>query len=204
MDENKCASKQQAEEVLRWANEQNPGPWSEHSRVVARAAETIAKQCGLEGDKAYALGLLHDIGRYEGVRGLHHIYAGYELMAARGFDVNARICLTHSFPYQDLGAYSGGDIDCTDDEIATVQSVLTSVCYDDYDKLIQLCDAVGSANGVCLLEVRLLDVARRHGLNDFTLRKWASVFALKAYFDTLCKVNLYDLFYEEIRKVSFR
>ncbi len=188
----------EAEALLAWACDLNPGPWAEHSRVVARAAEVIATQCGLEADKAYALGLLHDIGRYEGVRGLHHTIAGYALLRDKGYADAARICLTHSFPYQDIAAFSGGGVDCTDEELSVIGQTIEHTVYDEYDALIQLCDGMGAATGVCLMDVRLLDVARRHGVNEFTTRKWAAFFALKERFDRMCGVNIYELFREEI------
>jgi putative nucleotidyltransferase with HDIG domain len=73
-------AKDEAESILTWAYEQNPGQWVNHCRVVARAAEAIAKKCELDTQRAYVSGLLHDVGRYEGVCELHHVYAGYELL----------------------------------------------------------------------------------------------------------------------------
>jgi len=197
-------SKKEANEILEKAHTLNPGPWADHSRVAARIAESIAKECNLDTERAFVSGLLHDIGRYEGVRGLHHVYAGYEMMKNKGYDKIARICLSHSFPLKDIGAYSGGDLDCTPDEMEVITSFLLNASYDDYDKLIQLSDSIAKAEGVCLLEVRLLDVVRRHGFNNFTLRKWDAFFDIKNYFDKLCGKNIYDLFYDEIREVSFR
>lgn len=197
-------SRKAAEALLTWGNERNPGPWTAHSRVVARVAETIAAHCSLNRDAAYVLGLLHDIGRFEGVRDMHHIIAGHNLMLEKGYPKAARICLTHSFPYQDMGAYSGKSSDCTPEEQELVRSTLRSVQYDSYDSLIQLGDALSLPQGVCLLEVRLMDVERRHGFSDFTLRKWDAIFALKKRFDGLCQSNIYDLFYDEIRDISFR
>ena len=195
-------SRQEAEELLAWAGEQNPGMWVDHSRTVGRTADIIARAGNLDGDKAYVLGLLHDIGRYEGVGELHHILAGHILMMKKGYIQNARICLTHSFPVKILDTYSGKKMDCTETELKFIQDTLASVSYDPYDGLIQLCDAICLPQGVCLLEVRLMDVARRHGMNDMTLEKWEAFFALKADFDERCGGNIYELFYEEICKVS--
>lgn len=202
-DDDLLPTKEEAENLLSWAYAQNPGPWAEHCRVAARAAEAIAKHCALDPDRAWISGLLHDIGRYEGVRGLHHVYAGYAFMREKGHAGIAQICLSHSFPFQHIGAYSGEN-DCAPEELAVISAFLSDAAYDDYDKLIQLCDSMASAEGVCLIDVRLLDVARRYGFNDFTLRKWDAVFSLKKYFDTLCGKNIYDLFFDEIRAVSFR
>lgn len=54
----------EAHELLRHAGETNPGPWLDHSKVAAHAAHRIAvRYPGLEPDRAYVLGLLHDLGR---------------------------------------------------------------------------------------------------------------------------------------------
>lgn len=59
-------TREQAELLLNEAEKCNPGPWGDHSRVAAHCAERIAMECGdLDSDKAYILGLLHDIGRIE-------------------------------------------------------------------------------------------------------------------------------------------
>jgi len=204
LDGDGLPSRADAEAILLWAYGQNPGPWADHCRVVARIAMTIAKESGLDTNRAYVSGLLHDIGRYEGVMGLRHIYAGYEMMIRKGYDLIAEICLSHSFPYQDIGAYSGGDLDCSPEELHVIKSFLSTTAYNEYDKLIQLGDAMGMAEGVCLIDVRILNVVRRYGFNDFTLRKWEAIFSLKCHFDNLCRKNIYDLFYDEIREVSFR
>ena len=196
-------TKNEAEQLLVWAYECNPGIWADHSRIVARSAETIAGNCGLDMNRAYVSGLLHDIGRYEGVSELHHVYAGYELLQKKGYGEIAEICLSHSFPYQDIGEYFGKN-DCTVEETEVIIAFLSNWTYNDYDNLIQLCDAIGTANGVSLIEVRLMDVIRRHGFTNLTLNKIEAIFGLKSYFDNLCKMNIYDLFYDEIRNVSFR
>jgi hypothetical protein len=192
-----------AENLLEWAHSQNPGPWADHSRVAARAAKTIADSCNIDSEAAYIYGLLHDIGRYEGVRGMHHAIAGFRLMKEKQCDEVAQICLTHSFNVQDINAYSGKN-DCTEEETAWLRETLNGIMYDDYDHLIQLCDAICLPQGVCLLQVRLMDVARRYGLNDLTLKKWDAHFALKQLFDEKCGKNIYDLFYDEVREISFQ
>ena len=60
---------QTAELALREAAESNPGAWAEHSRYVAEACKNIASHCkDLSSEQAYIFGLLHDIGRYAGVK----------------------------------------------------------------------------------------------------------------------------------------
>ena len=68
------------------AEELNPGPWGQHSRNVAHAAELIAGRCDkMDSDKAFVCGLLHDIGRRTGVAAVRHIIDGYDYAAARGW-----------------------------------------------------------------------------------------------------------------------
>ena len=53
----------EAEALVREAERCNPGPWGDHSRITAMCAEKIAAECDMDREKAYVLGLLHDIGR---------------------------------------------------------------------------------------------------------------------------------------------
>jgi hypothetical protein len=194
----------ESEELILWAHEKNPGPWLNHSKVVARSAKIIAEKSNLDGNIAYILGILHDIGRYRGITGLRHIYDGYNLMNNKGYGFIAKICITHSFPYKDLESFNGEN-DCTDDETQKIKMELEKYEYDDYDKLIQLCDSISLAEGICLLEVRLVDVVRRYGkFNKSILNKWNAFFEIKEYFDNKCGINIYELFKEEIIKNSIK
>lgn len=197
-----CPTREQAEAILQWAVRKNPGPWQQHSETAARAAERIAARCGMDADKAYVLGLLHDIGRYEGVRGLHHVIAGCELMQEKGFGGVARVCLNHSFPEPDSTTFNGKR-DCTPEEIEFLDESLAEMEYDDYDRLIQLCDALATAEGVTPIEPRLLDVAIRHGVGNRYQEKWRGFLGLKKYFDEKCGCNIYGLFREDIEKIIF-
>lgn len=95
---------QEVESLLAGAAERNPGPWVAHSKHVALAARCIAEHCeGLEPERAFIFGLLHDIGRREGVTGMD----GYRFLKELGFDEAARMCMTHSFPYQHPHAMFG-------------------------------------------------------------------------------------------------
>jgi len=196
-------TREEADQLLIWAGEQNPGVWTDHSKVVARAAETIAEKCGLDTHRAYVSGLLHDIGRYEGIRGLYHSYAGYELLKSKGYDEIADVCISHSFSTKNIEEFFGKN-DCTAEEIEVIKQYITKSTYNDYDKLIQLCDVMCGATGVTLIEVRIMDVIRRYGLENVTLNRIEAFFKRKEYFDNLCGMNIYDLFYDEIRDVSFR
>ena len=48
-------------------------------------------------------------------------------------------------------------------------------------------------SGACIIEKRMIDVALRIGLPDFTLIKWRGFLSLKNYFDEKCGCNIYDL-----------
>ena len=187
-----------AEGLLSWANEKNPGSWMQHSQVSARAASQIAAHSGLNADTAYVLGLLHDIGRHAGVSAMRHIVDGYVLLADKGYTQAAQICITHSFPLQQFEAYSGVD-DCSPEQRDLVKRILQEAVYTEYDLLIQLCDALALPAGVCLMEKRLIDVARRHGINPFTIPKWNKVIEIFNAFQAKMDVPLYSLFPEAVQ-----
>lgn len=72
-------SKDIAQKELELAGQMNPGPWTKHSLHVAEAAEQIARKCeGMDSEKTYVCGLLHDIGRRTGVAAVRHIIDGYD------------------------------------------------------------------------------------------------------------------------------
>ena len=124
----------------------NPGPWGKHCLTAAHCAEKIASACGdMDVEKAYILGLLHDIGRKFGVRHLGHVYDGYVYMKSLGYDEVAKICLTHSFNNHTIDEYIG-KFDVTDEELTIIKTELAKTIYDEYDRLIQLCDCLAGAD----------------------------------------------------------
>lgn len=185
---------EEALQYIREAEMRNPGPWVAHSFHVAKAAEIIASRLDhLSPSTAYRLGRLHDIGRREGITGMRHVYDGYQFLRAAGYPDAARICLTHSFPVKNVQAGSSA-WDCTADELREISAYLDGVVYSDYDRLLQLCDALVLPSGFCLLEKRLLDVLMRYkNYNDFTLPKWQAYFDLKKYFEDRMCVSIYEL-----------
>ena len=182
----------QAINELNIAGKLNPGVWQQHSLSVAENAKQIAKKCGMDSDRAYVFGLMHDIGRRNGIKGILHIFDGYEYMMSIGQPEIARICLTHSFPIKDISSFSG-KYDCNDAQKEFLNEFLISTEFDDYDKLIQLCDAISLPNGACIMEKRFVDVVMRHGVNSFYTDKWKAYYDIKNRFDTLCGCNLYSL-----------
>ena len=123
----------------------NPGPWGEHCLTAAHCAEKIASACGdMDVEKAYILGLLHDIGRK--------------------FDV-------------------------TDEELIIIKTELAKTIYDEYDRLIQLCDCLAGAEGVLDIENRMNDVKKRYGF--YPQDKWNSNMKLKQYFEGKMNKDIY-------------
>lgn len=182
-------TREKAEEILLEAEKCNPGLWGNHCRVAAHCAEKIALECDdLDSNKAYILGLLHDIGRKFGLRHLGHVSDGYTHMMSLGYDEVARICLTHSFNNLSTDEYIG-NFDTTNDELKMIQDALKAVTMDDYDRLIQLCDALAGAEGVLDIEERMLDVKRRYG--SYPQSKWNSNLALKKYFEDKMGKDVY-------------
>lgn len=182
-----------AVEILNEAEKLNPGIWVEHNKIAGMCAKAIASKCNdLDENIAYVLGLLHDIGRRDGLMDMRHILSGYNFMILQGYDDSARICLTHSFPYKNVGAYNGEN-DCSSSETDFIQDYITNIEYTDYDLLIQLCDAISFPTGPTYIEKRLVDVVLKRGFNELTIPKWKSLFEIKQYFDNKINGDIYKL-----------
>ena len=127
-------TREEAELILKEAEACNPGPWGNHSRVAAHCAEAIALACdNMDADKAYIVGLLHDIGRKFGGRHMGHVSDGYSYMMSLGYDEVAKICLTHSFNNKTTAEYIG-NFDTTAEELKMVEDALEEAVLDDYDR----------------------------------------------------------------------
>ena len=178
--------------------------WEAHSKNVAKVAEKIAKASGLDSDKAYAYGLLHDIGKSVSTpdENMTHHLTGHDLLMDLNFPEAARIAITHTF-------YDGQDMDHFWDILsrnklaARTQELLEKYHpYDDYDKLIQLADNMATSTGITTIDHRFCDVLQRHLLPDpgGNLR---ALYTLKAYFDEKSSQNIYNLFHDEISSTIF-
>lgn len=118
-------------------------------------------------------------------------------MRELGYEDAARICLTHSFHNQSTEEYIG-KFDTTEEERELIETALTQVTMDDYDRLIQLCDAMAGSEGVLDIEERMIDVKTRYGA--YPQSKWDSNMELKSYFEKKAGRNIYDV----VEKESFR
>lgn len=189
MAERDFPTRKEAEHILAEAEPHNPGPWGDHSRTAAQCAERIAARCvGMDPEKAYVLGLLHDIGRRFGVKHLGHVYDGWQYMLRLGYPAAARICLTHSFVTGDIHDYIGR-FDIPEEQQREIGNALHAVTFDDYDRLVMLCDAISGAQGVMDMEARMDDVQRRYGC--YPEDKRAANRALRRYFEDKLGQDLY-------------
>lgn len=185
----------EAQRLLTEAESCNPGQWGDHSRVAAHCAEKIAAACdGMNAEKAYVLGLLHDIGRKFGVSHMKHIWDGYTYMMSLGYEEVAKICLTHSFSIQNIHDYIGR-FDIEDDKVRELEQALAATEYDDYDRLIQLCDSLAGSEGVLDIEERMNDVKRRYG--SYPQEKWDANLRLKTYFEKRAGRDIYEVVEKE-------
>ncbi len=182
-----------AENALLEASRSNPGAWVAHSRYVAEACRNIAERCqDLSVDQAYIYGLLHDIGRHAGVSSEKHLTDGYHYCMARGWKKAAQICISHAFMIQDIGT-SIGKFDMSDEDYRFLKDFVAEAVYDDYDRLVQLCDSLALPSGFCLLEKRFVDVTIRYGVHPATVDRWKKVLEIKTLFEEKIGCSIYAL-----------
>jgi hypothetical protein len=189
----KIPTRAQAEALMKEAQRKNPGAWVEHSRYVARAAEAIAAHHPvLDPEAAFILGYLHDIGRRAGVTDMRHLLDGFNFLNEKGFVDAARICITHSFPLRDVHSVAG-KWDCSGEELKFVRDYIAGIELNEYDRLIQLCDALALPTGFCLMEKRLVDVALRYGTNEYSVPRWKAYLDLLKEFEKSISGSIYKL-----------
>lgn len=184
---------QTAELALKEAEISNPGVWADHSRYVAQACKNIAQHCKhLSAETAYIFGLLHDIGRYAGVSSEKHLIDGYRYCMKQGWEKAAQICISHAFMIQDINT-SIGQFDVSHEDYLFMKEFVENAVYDDYDRLVQLCDALAMPTGFCFLEKRFVDVTIRYGIHPATIDRWKKILEIKTYFDKEIGCSIYTL-----------
>ncbi len=110
-------------------------------------------------------------------------------MTRLGYDEAARICLSHSFSIQRLEDYIG-KWDITAEQQEELRRLLEELEYDDYDRLIQVCDSLAGTE-VVDMEERMADVKRRYGA--YPQDKWDKNLELKAYFEEKMRQDIYKV-----------
>jgi len=182
---------EEALKELEIAGQLNPGPWTKHSLNVGIAARNIGRKVpGMDENKAYIVGMLHDIGRRVGIVNIpKHVYEGYKYAMDKGWDEVARVCMTHSYPLmKDEFNYNP-----TTEEEKAIKNYIVDCQADDYDKLIQICDALATDYGFVILEKRFVDVTRRYGIMESYIKGWEITFQNKEYFEEKMGCSIYDV-----------
>lgn len=128
-----------------------------HIYNVAKIAERIAERTNgrLNPDIAYALGLLHDIGRIkdETVTKVPHGIEGYNYLKDTGHEDIAAICLTHGFIDKNIQRLDYPTF--SDEQFYQTKTFLRSVKYNDYDRLIQIADLFSRGREIMSIQQRL-------------------------------------------------
>lgn len=168
--------------------------YRQHSRIVGETAEKIAAHIpGMDSEKAFVLGLLHDHGKRvdEKIENIFHGQEGYQELLRLGYPVSARICLTHTFPDKD---FQDGEYKFSDELIKWLRQTLQHIEYDDYDLLIILCDKMAEAGQIISMERRVNKIVGRYNLSnwhkDLLLKQCAR---LKTHFDKKIGGDIYEL-----------
>ena len=186
-------TRERAERELHTAGKMNPGAWVAHSRFCALACEKIAAKIPhLNAETAYILGLMHDIGRREGIFQEKHLIDGYRYCSEFGWTQAAKICISHAFMIPDI-SMGVGKLDVPAHDAEFLKNFLENAVYDDYDRLVQLCDGLALPTGFCFLETRIVDVALRYGVPACSLMRWKKLFEIKADFEKIIGGSIYDL-----------
>lgn len=105
---------------------------------------------------------------------------------------SVRICISHAFMIQNINT-SIGTFDVSDEDYMFMEHFIENAVYDDYDRLVQLCDALALPTGFCLLEKRFVDVAIRYGTPPVTVDRWKKTLEIKDLFDSKTGGSIYQL-----------
>ena len=162
---------------------------------MASAAYAIADRLKMDAEKAFVMGVMHDIGRSFSKGQFQHIRDGYEYLNSLGYTEVAKICLTHSFVIQDINIYVG-KMDISEAEQMKYQYILRMQQYDFYDRLIQLCDSISTGNGYVIPEKKFVTNAFKYGFKETTIEKWRTVLEIYENFEERLGMNV-NLFVEQ-------
>lgn len=177
-----------------------------HSKNLAEAARKVAERMVKNGvevvdpEEAYIVALLHDIGktRREST-GLNHPVKAYRMLMEKGWEVPARIAMTHTY-------YGYAEIDRSDfwerfsgteEELQFTKDYMEKVEMGDLDLLVQLLDNMVHTYGVMSIADRFCDIQVRHNTQNGG-QHLRVLYKLKMYFDEKCGMNIYDIFRDDI------
>lgn len=165
-----------------------------HCIAVATNAMTLANRLPhLNPRKAYILGLLHDYGERlsRGHKELFHGTSGYDAMMELGYDDVARTCLTHSFPNPN---FNPEDYVYPQACMIRAKKIISSLEYDDYDRLIQYSDLLVSDYKTTSVENRVRFIKNKYKISEVAMQRLNNeTLALKNYFNDKCQCDTYEL-----------
>lgn len=168
-----------------------------HSKTVANAAKLISQNIkGLDPEKAYNYGLLHDIGKFylNKSESYKHPRKGYELLKT-DYPEAANICISHAFP--DFNSYGHILNYCQQDrdEATYVFNVLKTIEKTDYIDLIQLCDKLSGLDNFVSIEAKLDWYQKSCNINYDELKVcyFEPLKKLKKKFDSLANDDIYNI-----------
>lgn len=181
------------------ARGRQPGTWymfHNHVYGVALLAKEVAARIkGLNPERAYVMGLMHDAGKIrEEFEKRFHGIIGYELLKDEDCEA-ARASLLHMFGFDEFPVYEKAAKMFFDnqDDYDFVCDYAAQNPLNDYDRLIQMADAMADKRGLVTMEQRAADyVARYH--KPVSAEMFGSRMALKKYFDKKTGGDVYSLF----------
>lgn len=165
-----------------------------HSQLVALNAQKIASSTVyLNSDKAYIMGLLHDCGRLKDERAENtfHGLVGYEFMMSKGYPELAKISLSHCFYEKDFDISTYPQ---SHSHLLKSKQILSILEYDDYDRLLQLCDILNDMGNPCSIEYLFKSIAQRYNVPLSKLEPMIELLKChKYYFDEKCGQDIYQM-----------
>ena len=179
-------------DILNLKSAGSKGLSAAHYQNVGFIALKIAEQAGMDMQKAYILGLLHDYGEYieKTIPNTFHGTAGYDEMMSKGFDEVARTCLSHSFFNTDFEPKDFPAYDAK--QIIRASNLLKQQIFDDYDRLIHLSDLMAPYQKIDTIENRIKMIKEKYHLTeDDAASKIKQAKQLKDYFDKKCQKDVY-------------
>lgn len=167
----------------------------ENAYKVAR--QTAGKPNALDPDKAYALGLLHDVGRWRpsSLKNVPHEVIGYKTLQMLGLEEAAPIALTHSMPASKFtrGDFAKGAIFMgnADSQIYS-ERFIRGHEMNDYDRLIQFCDVISNHDCNRKIEDSLAGFQARFGFSQEREDKFKAIIDAMHQFEDKFGINIYE------------
>ena len=169
-----------------------------HSKTVAIAAETIAKETKiLDPKKAYICGYMHDIGKLflQSNTSYKHPTLGYELLKDK-YPEYAAICLCHPFPTPNLYDYFLHYCNNNKEEADKISAYIKKIEINDYILLIQLCDKISGIDEYMSIEDKFNWYESQYTINkDLARQNYIRLKEIKQKFDDMAKIDIYTKFH---------